>query len=153
MIIDHIDNIMNYETLLPDIKNGMAFLHSLTKFDTGRYEFEGGYLMIQKGVTKPVVEKTFEAHQKYIDVQILLDGSEEVAWEDIRKLTAVTLYDAEKDVQRFNGSRDHVMKITTGMFYAAFPQDGHQPNSHTEAEQNYTKIVMKLPVISPFVLK
>lgn len=148
MIIDHTDNIMNYEALLPGLKNGMTFLRSLTEFDTGRYEFEGGYLMIQKGVTKPITEKTFESHQKYIDVQILLDGSEEVAWEDIRNLTAVTPYDAEKDVQRFNGSHDHVIKITAGMFYAAFPQDGHQPNSHTETGQNYTKVVMKLPAIS-----
>ena len=148
MIIDHIDNIMNYETLLPGLRNGMAFLRSLTKFDVGRYEFEGGYFIIQKGVTKSVSEKTFEAHREYIDVQILLDGSEEVAWGDIRKLTAVTPYNAEKDAQRFNGSHDHMMKLTAGMFYAAFPQDGHLPNSHTEAEQNYTKVVMKLPVIS-----
>lgn len=131
MIIDHTDNIMNYEALLPGLKKGMTFLRSLTEFDTGRYEFEGGYLMIQKGVTKPITEKTFESHQKYIDVQILLDGSEEVAWEDIRNLTAVTPYDAEKDVQRFNGSHDHVIKITAGMFLCRIP------SGRTPAEFSY----------------
>ncbi len=37
------------------------------------------------------------------------------------------------------------MKITKGMFYAAFPWDGHQPVAHTKEEQSFVKIVMKLP--------
>lgn len=101
--------------------------------------------MIQKGITRPILDGTFEAHRRYIDVQILVEGSEEVAWEDIRKLETVIPYDAQKDAQRLTGSRDHVVKITKGMFYAAFPHDGHQPVAHTEEAQAFTKIVMKLP--------
>lgn len=145
MILDHIDNIMHYEVLLPGIQNAMTLLSELAASDTGRHEFDGGYLMIQKGFTEPVDEGTFEAHQKYIDVQILLEGSEEVAWEDIRRLTPAVPYDAEKDAQRFTGPYDHIVKVTAGMFYAAFPRDGHQPVSHTQSQQSYTKAVVKLP--------
>lgn len=147
MIIDSVANIMNYESLLPGLKNGMAMIDTLTEYTPGRYEFDGGYLMVQKGTTRPILDGTFEAHRKYIDVQILVEGSEEVAWEDIRNLETTVPYDAQKDAQRLTGSRDHVIKITKGMFYAAFPQDGHQPVAHTKEVQTFTKIVMKLPAV------
>ncbi len=146
MIIDCIDNIMKYEPLLPYLRKGMEAIHGLEELEKGRYEFDGGYFMVQKGVTRPILEGTFEAHKKYIDVQILVEGSEEVAWEDIHKLETVIPYDAQKDTQRLIGEREHVIKITKGMFYAAFPQDGHQPVAHTSKEQSFTKIVLKLPI-------
>lgn len=145
MIIDSIDNIMKYEVLLPSLKAGMEAVRGLTELETGRYEFPGGYFMVQKGATRPILEGTFEAHRKYIDVQILMEGSEEVAWEDIRNLVTVVPYNQEKDAGRFTGNREHVMKITKGMFYAAFPWDGHQSVAHTKEEQRFVKIVLKLP--------
>lgn len=146
MILDSIDNIMKYESLLPNLRKGMSAIQALTERKEGRYEFDGGYFMVQKGTTRPIQEGTFEAHRKYVDVQILLEGSEEMAWEDIRKLKTVVAYQPEKDAERLDGERGHIVKITEGMFYAAFPQDAHQPVSHTCKEQSFTKIVLKLPV-------
>lgn len=147
MIIDKTDNILLYEPLLKNLRNGISAVRALPSLEIGRYEFEGGYFMVQKGSTKPLKEGTFEAHRKYIDVQILMEGSEEVAWSDITDLVTAIEYDPEKDAERLTGSFDHVMKISEGMFYAAFPHDGHKPVSHTASQQSFTKIVMKLPVI------
>ncbi|MDO4340284.1 MAG: YhcH/YjgK/YiaL family protein [Eubacteriales bacterium] len=146
MIIDSIDNIMFYQDILPNLKAGMAALNSKKEWKPGRYEFEGGYFMIQEGVTKPMEEGSFETHRKYIDVQILLKGCEELAWKDCKDLTTVVSYNAEKDQERLNGSKDHVMLISEGMFYAVFPQDGHKAISHTDNQHSYFKVVMKLPV-------
>lgn len=145
MIIDRIENIMNYAPLLPNLKNGIEKIQNLSGLTPARYEFNGGFFMIQKGVTRPILEGSFESHRKYIDVQILVEGSEEVAWEDIRKLKVIVPYDSEKDAQRLAGHHEHVIKITPGIFFAAFPWDGHQPVSHTMEMQSFTKIVMKLP--------
>lgn len=146
MIVDKIEHILLYEPLLKNLRNGMNMIHSLKEIEVGRYEFDGGFFMIQKGSTKPITEGTFEAHRKYIDVQILLEGSEELAWSDIRDLKSELAYDSEKDAERLSGNFDHVMRISKGMFYAAFPHDGHKPVSHTKEQQTFTKIVMKLPV-------
>lgn len=147
MIIDKVDNILLYEPLLKNLKNGMEAVKALPALEVGRYEFEGGFFMVQKGSTKPLSEGTFEAHRKYIDVQILMEGSEEVAWSEITDLTTSSEYSPEKDAERFTGTFDHVIKISEGMFYAAFPHDGHKPVSHTSQPQTFTKIVMKLPVV------
>ncbi len=146
MIIDHVDRLMEYKDLLPNLKEGLDAIRALPEAKVGRYEFDGGYFMVQQGQTKPIQEGTFEAHRKYIDVQMILEGSEELAWEDIRALKTVIPYNPEKDAERLNGNHEHVMKISKGMFYAAFPWDAHQPVAHTDQPQTFTKIVLKLPM-------
>ena len=146
MIVDKLDHILMYEPLLKNLKNGLEAVKALESVETGKYEFDGGYFMVQKGTTKPLEEGTFEAHRKYVDVQIIMEGSEEVAWSDITDLTSVIEYDSEKDAQRLSGKFDHVIKVSKGMFYAAFPHDGHKPVSHTSVPQDFIKVVMKLPV-------
>lgn len=91
-------------------------------------------------------EGTYEAHRRYIDVQILLKGCEELAWEDIKELTTAVPYNPDKDQERLNGSKEHVILISEGMFYAVFPHDGHKAVSHTNRQHNYVKAVMKLPI-------
>lgn len=147
MIVDKCENIMMYEPLLKNLKQGMEAVQGLKSLEPGKYEFNGGFFMVQKGCTRPLEEGTFEAHRKYIDVQIIMEGSEEVAWQDITDLRTAIDYNPEKDAERLTGKFDHVMKISEGMFYAAFPHDGHKPVSHTKEQQTFTKIVMKLPVL------
>ncbi len=146
MIIDKTLRAPAYGALLPGIENGLAAVNALKDLEVGRYEFDGGYFMVQKGTTKPIEEGTFEAHRKYIDVQIIVEGAEEVAWQNLADLEECVPYNPEKDNARYKGAHDHVMKITAGMFYAAFPEDGHQPVAHTKESMTFTKIVMKLPV-------
>ena len=145
MIVDRTENILFYEKLLPNIAAGMEKVKELKTLEVGRYEFDGGYFMIQKGETKPMDEGTYEAHRNYIDVQIIVEGSEEMAWRPLCELTSVIPYNPEKDAERLDGPKDHVLWISEGMFYAAFPEDGHKPVSHTKKQQSFTKIVMKLP--------
>ena len=144
MIIDRIENIEYYESILPGLKNGLSTLRQLPSQEVGRYEFEGGFLMIQEGTTKPMCEGTFEAHRKYVDVQIMLHGCEELAWEEYNLLNSVIPYNEEKDQERLDGERKHSMLISEGMFFAAFPQDGHKAVSHTDEQHHYRKAVMKL---------
>lgn len=149
MIIDKINHILFYEPLVPGLRAGAERLRKLEAAGAwmeGRYEFPGGYLMIQKGETKPLSEGTFEAHRNYIDVQIILEGCEEMAWQSLEDLTVVIPYQKEKDAERLDGSRENHMQISEGMFYIAFPDDGHKAVSHTEEKHRFTKAVMKLLV-------
>ncbi len=144
MIIDRVENMEYYESILPGLKNGLKTLRELSSREVGRYEFEGGFLMIQEGDTKPMDEGTFEAHRKYVDVQIMLEGCEELAWEEYSKLDSVIPYNEEKDQERLDGAKNYRILISDGMFFAAFPQDGHKAVSHTKEQHHYRKAVMKL---------
>lgn len=147
MIVDKLSNIHFYKSIIKNLDNGLAAIQSQKELmEVGRYEFEGGFFMVQKGETKPMQEGLFEAHRKYIDVQIVLQGSEEVAWSEMGDLTTEVAYNEDKDVEYLVGETTCHMLITEGMFYIAYPHDGHRPIRHTERQQSYTKIVIKLPV-------
>ncbi|MCB6609269.1 YhcH/YjgK/YiaL family protein [[Clostridium] symbiosum] len=147
MIIDKFDNIRFYSCMLNNLENGLQAVEALRNPESGKYEFDGGFFMVQKGDTKPMAEGTFEAHRKYVDVQIVLEGSEEIAWADLEDLREEGEYDGDKDKAAYTGSEENTMKITAGMCYIAFPHDGHKAVRHTAEQQSYTKIVMKLPVV------
>lgn len=147
MIIDKFDNIRFYSCMLNNLENGLQAVEALRNPESGKYEFDGGFFMVQKGDTKPMAEGTFEAHRKYVDVQIVLEGSEEIAWADLEDLREEGEYDGDKDKAAYTGSEENAMKITAGMCYIAFPHDGHKAVRHTAEQQSYTKIVMKLPVV------
>ena len=52
MIIDHVDNILKYEALLPNLRKGLEAVAAVKNgagLAPGRYEFEGGYFMVQQG--------------------------------------------------------------------------------------------------------
>ncbi|MDY6321925.1 MAG: YhcH/YjgK/YiaL family protein [Succinivibrio sp.] len=146
MIVDSIAHLKDYSALLPNLKAGMDKIDSLKgEYQPGRWEFDGGFFFIQEGDTIPMTEGNFEAHRKYIDVQIIVKGSEEVAWKDLADTKEATPFSAEKDIGRYAGETSHSMLISEGMFYAVFPHDAHKPISHTAHRQHFVKIVMKLP--------
>ncbi len=149
MIIDTLDRIDTYRPVLRGIDEGLAAVRALGGDpQVGRYEFDGGYFMIQEGTTRDIPDGDFEAHRKYIDVQIILKGRETVAWSDIRCLTESVPYLDDKDKVMYAGEPAQCNTIGEGMFWAAFPQDGHKACRHMEAEAPaaYKKVVMKLPV-------
>lgn len=147
MIVDKLSNIHFYKQMLNNLETGLQAIEAqMEKLEVGRYEFGGGFYMVQKGETKPMAEGLYEAHRKYVDVQIVMKGSEEIAWADIRDLIELVPYDEQKDALYLDGNTDHNIRISEGMFYIAFPHDGHRPVRHTSQQQEFTKIVLKLPV-------
>ena len=147
MIIDKFDNIRFYSCMLNNLENGLQAVEALRNPEAGRYEFDGGFFLVQKGETKPMSEGTFEAHRKYADVQIVLEGSEEIAWADLGDLKEDGEYNGDNDKAAYTGAEDNVMRITAGMCSIAFPHDGHKAVRHTYRQQSSTKIGMKLPVV------
>ena len=147
MIIDSIRNWRRYAGLLPNYERAMEFALSLPDAPAGRYECgdmpDGTvYAMIQEGETQPLEDGLIEAHRKYADVQIMLDGGEAVYYCDIEGLSETVPY---KDDAALYENAGQPIQISKGMFYVALPQDGHMPCRHVNGQQGrYRKIVLKI---------
>ena len=146
MIIGQMTHINEYALLLPGLGMGLEAIKNASSMPIGKYQFEGGYFLIQEGITKPFEENSFEAHRHYIDVQIVVSGSEEIAWLDYDQLKCVMHYDEMTDKEKLIGPTTHRILIHEGMFWIAFPSDGHLAVSHTTTPYIYRKIVIKLPI-------
>lgn len=110
-----------------------------------RFDFPGGYLMLQEGITKGIDEGDYEAHLRYLDVQVLLEGEETVVWSDISDLRPSVPYDSEKDKAMYAGEGCG-MTLRPGTCYVCWPEDGHKACRHTGQPARYRKAVIKLPL-------
>ena len=69
-----------------------------------------------------------EVHRKYIDIQLILDGTDEMGWESIQKcVNPADEYNTENDIQFFKDSPSNWLTVKKGMFAIFFPDDAHLP--------------------------
>lgn len=98
--------------------------------------------------TSDVKEKRFEAHKKFIDIHIVLEGKEYIECAHIDLLTNPTEYDEAHDV--LFGDITATAKLSgyleEGSVLITFPEDAHLVGAHIDAEQVVKKVVFKVPV-------
>ena len=143
MILDGFKNISVYSPMISNLQNAMDFVNNLGELSVGRYEFNGGFLMVQEGTTNLIDECNFETHEKYIDVQYVVEGSEIMVWADRKNLDCTIRYDEKKDATFYKGNGTAI-EINAGMSYILFPSDGHKACCHVNNPKVYKKYVIKL---------
>ena len=95
--------------------------------------------------TKPKEEIPFEAHRKYWDLQLVLEGAESIGCAPVEELLQKTPYDEENDIAFYEGSGQE-LKLTRGYAILLAPWDGHRPGADLESSRSHIrKIVVKLP--------
>lgn len=145
MILDEFKNICKYNPMIKYLEDAVHFINNSNALPVGRYEFNGGFLMVQEGITNSIEECNFETHKKYIDVQYVLEGSEIMVWADKNELKCTAQYDQKKDAEFYEG-KGTAIEIKAGMSYIMFPNDAHKACCHVDMPNRYKKYVIKLPV-------
>lgn len=143
MIICHWSEISRYEAVIPGLQEAINFVNALDHRIPGTYFLKNGKVMLQKGTTHPLEGSRAEAHKKYLDIQLVLEGSEYCGWESIDELTLDGEFSEDKDVGFYVGTLKPV-EITAGVCYVLYPEDGHAPCTHLTTPTEYTKLVIKL---------
>ena len=114
----------------------------------GKYELENGaYVSVQEYTTKARAEAKYEAHKKFIDIQLILSGKELIAVTPIEKMEIKDEYNETKDVMFFQHNdecTDYVLEA--GDFLILYPQDVHMPGVCVNEKSPVRKIVVKVPV-------
>ena len=93
-------------------------------------------------------DAAFETHRAFIDIQIMVSGSEIMYWSPAAKLTKVkTPYNYEKDLVFFEEPEFSVpMPFHEGDFAVFFPSDGHKARCRLGEPAKVGKIVVKVAV-------
>lgn len=137
----------------PVIQRAVEYIRGtdLANNEPGTYEMEGRdmFAIVQAGVTAPKAERKSEQHAKYIDIQYLVSGEEEVimvARPSERNRKIVDELDTEKDYALYDDVENEMdICLKPGMFVVLFPDDLHRPNcSRTEQGADICKVVIKI---------
>lgn len=133
MILDTLKNKEQYASLHPRFKAVFDYIdtHDLASMELGRHDIDGDniFVMVQELELRPREQARLELHRKYIDIQLVLRGPEEVfGWSEKKDcLTAETEFDEAKDIQLFTDKPQCFYTVREGQFSILYPEDGHAP--------------------------
>ena len=139
-------NIHTYKDCgLTNLKQYLDLLAALpSDAPDGKTSLENGaYYTIFTVNLKDGSAANFESHKKYIDLQYILEGTEEMEYADLTDLVSTAPYSEEKDCEFWSG-KGTVLSFRPGDFAVYAPADGHKPGLGKGVSR---KVVVKIPVI------
>ena len=149
MILDRLVNSGLYNSLAENIKEGFDFLvkTDLTTMDAGKYPIDGEriFLLINEYETKPENQCKLESHIKYIDIQLMIDGTERMGYVAKNNQQPTENLIDEKDVMFYN-EKATFFDVKPGEFALFFPTDLHQPGIISGEKMKIKKAVLKIKV-------
>lgn len=150
MILDKLENASLYFPLGERIALALAYLRETdcTQLAVGKIPIQGEqvFALVQDNTTKPRAQGVWEAHKKYIDVQFVAAGVEEMGYANIQTLRVKRPYDDQSDFALFEGDGSFVT-VPAGSFTIFFPGDGHIPGSAVDDKPAAVrKVVVKVAV-------
>ncbi len=149
MIVDNLDRCELYYSLNKGFEKAFKFINNYLKrpVKDGRYEIDGDsvYALVMDCDLKETGR--LETHNKYIDIQFVVSGEEQIGVAD-RSLLDVSEDNSEaKDVIFYNSSDSkYNIKLRSGDFAVFLPHDAHEPCLILNECKKATKIVVKVKV-------
>ncbi len=150
MIIDQRENFRMYTPLGSRIAAGLEYLGGLAPADFREQtvEIDGRdiYAMFQTYTTEGDSGRFYEAHQRYIDIQCILSGSETIRVASIAPLEIQAPYDPERDVAFYHLAPGTDVILQAGGFAILYPHEGHLPKLPTAEPATVKKVVVKVRI-------
>ena len=150
MIFDVLENSNSYLTLNKGFPKAFEFLlrPDLKELPAGKYEIDGErvYAIVAKDSGRKKEDARLETHEKYIDIQLVLAGTDNMGWKPKSSCEkSAGEYDKKTDVQFFSDEPDGWHSTGSGAFAIFFPEDAHMP---LISSGQLHKVVVKVAVVS-----
>ena len=152
MIFDKLENLSRYAKSFPNADKVIAFLEKCAAATPapGKYELDGKKLFVnvQQYSPKTFAPEKLEYHRDYIDIQLLLSGSEKLYYAPLDGKETVMPYNPEKDcgMDRLPAPEAGTeIPLEPGNFVLLFPEEGHLPGVGDPGTQ-VVKAVVKIAV-------
>ena len=93
-------------------------------------------------------EGPYESHERYIDVQCVLEGTEEIELCPVGQLSVTEVYDPSRDIAFYDGKTPCTDKVVLhrGECCVICPGIGHKPCMDNGGQHFVKKVVFKIPV-------
>ena len=148
MVLDTISNAKRYSGLHPLFPQVFEFIRNtdLLALASGRHSVLGNdvFAIVERVSGRARESAQLECHRKYIDIQLVLAGVDEMGWKPLADChQAVDDYSIPADIQFFHDAPASWVATPAGAFCIFFPEDAHAP---LVAKHNIHKIVFKIAV-------
>ncbi|MDY6596317.1 YhcH/YjgK/YiaL family protein, partial [Clostridioides difficile] len=121
--------------------------NSLIDYEKGTYTIDGDdiFVNIVEYKTCEKEDRFWEAHKKYIDVHLMLDGCERIDINFIENLEQ-KIYEEKGDFLPLDGKNNGYMELRKGDFLVCYPEDAHMTGIKVLEKENIKKAIFKVLV-------
>lgn len=149
MIFDKIENTDLYLGLNARINKVLQYIRNenFSSLGLGKHEIEGDdiFFIISEYDTQSKNGKLLESHKKYIDIQLVVEGEEQIGIASLSYQNPVKIYDPLDDYMLFDEPYS-LITLKSGMFAVFFTDDLHLPGIKHKESTNVKKVVFKVKV-------
>jgi biofilm protein TabA len=153
MVLDTLQNWQTYTALHPAFTRAFEYLvrrewSGLVARESGsvRHALDDDrlYVSIDRVQGRGREGARLEAHRRYIDIQLTIEGHEEIGWKPLGDCAEPDgQFDAARDVGFFSDRPESWLSLPAGHFAIFFPADAHAPLASTGM---LVKAIMKIAV-------
>ena len=147
MILDQWSNLIRYAGLGSGFETAVRFLADKKPedFSQGKLAVDGErvYISVREADLTGRPER-WEAHRRYADIQILLDGREAIVYAPATEAEPSVAYDGGKDIEFYEGVQGLRCALKPGDFMIFFPGELHAPDRPEGPDGYSKKLVVKV---------
>jgi YhcH/YjgK/YiaL family protein len=86
------------------------------------------FVIVEEANGRTRAEAKLECHRKYIDIQLVLMGIDEMGWKPLSDChQPIAEYNSERDIQFFDDVPDSWISVPAGAYCIFLPEDAHAP--------------------------
>lgn len=149
MILSTLTQSDRYAALHPLFPRAFEFIRNtnLLTLPQGRHSIVGDdlFAIVENVAGRSREHAELECHRKYIDIQLVLEGVDEMGWKALADChNPVSDYSAEKDIRFFHDTPSSWIATPPGAFCIFFPEDAHAP---LVSEGQIRKVIFKIAAV------
>ena len=147
MILDKLSQARAYRGIHPRLDAALDRLNEAFLATVGpeTMQLEGDKLYVTRFTyeTLPREETFFEAHKRYLDVHLMVQGEERV---ELASPGGLTLFEHQGDFYAYRGEAEQSLVLRPGSFLVVFPEDAHRIKIQVNGPETVSKVVFKVLV-------
>ncbi len=148
MILAKLSEAERYIALHPLFARAFDYLRNtdLLALAPGRHTVEGENLfaIVEHCAGRARAEAKLESHRRYIDIQLVLEGVDEMGWKPLADcVKPIGDFDVARDIRFYDDAPASWVATPAGSFCLFFPDDAHAP---LVSDGMIRKVIMKIAV-------
>ncbi len=149
MIFGNIQNLREYLCMEDGIFECFNYAkeNNLSAYDRGCHEIDAKriFVNIMEYETVKPEDRFWEAHREYLDVHLMLEGTEQIDLNFIHNMD-VKEYAAQDDFLPMDGDKNGSVILKPGDFLVCYPSDAHRTAIAADKPEKIKKAIFKVKI-------
>ena len=149
MIFGNVGNLKEFPYLERQVQECFAYFksHNMADYEKGSHEIDGDRLFVNvvEYTTTTPEERFWEAHKNYLDVHVMILGTEQIDVNFIQNMEQKEFVEKD-DFLPLEGEKNGHVILRDGDFLVCYPSDGHRTAIAVNGPEGIKKAIFKVKI-------